>query len=142
LDANIPDIAEGCTVILDGTDNLKTRKILNRISVLKKIPFIYAGVNGFTGMVSTFIPGLTPCLECLFPGNAGQKEPTGTIGPVPGVIASIQSLEAIKLILVTGRLLTNSLLIFNGTDMTLRKIEMEINPDCPVCSINPERTPD
>jgi len=136
-DENIPGMVEGCDVILDGTDNLKTRKILNRISILEKVPFVYAGVNGFTGMATTFIPGLTPCLECLFSGDAGQKEPTGTIGPVPGIIASIQSLEAIRLILGIGRLLTNTLLVFNGMDMTFRKIEMEKNPDCPVCGSNP-----
>ena len=135
-DENILDMVEGCTVILDGTDNLKTRKILNRASILKDIPFIYGGVDGFTGMVSTFIPGRTPCLECFFSRDTGQKEPIGIIGPVPGVIASIQSLEAIKLILGIGELLTNNLLVFNGMDMTFRKIEMEKNPDCPVCGSN------
>ncbi len=52
------------------------------------------------------------------------------------MIASIQSLEAIKLILGIGELLTNNLLVFNGMDMTFRKIEMEKNPDCPVCGSN------
>jgi len=132
----ILDMVADCTVILDGTDNLKTRKVLNRASILKGIPFIYGGVDGFTGMVSTFIPGRTPCLECLFSRDKGQNEPIGIIGPVPGVIASIQSLEAIKLILGIGGLLTNNLLVFNGMDMTFRKIEMEKNPDCPVCGLN------
>ena len=135
-DENILDMVEGCTVILDGTDNLKARKILNRASILKNIPFIYAGVNGFTGMVTTFVPGQTPCLECLFPRDAGQNEPIGIIGPVPGVIASIQSLEAIKFILGISGLLKKKLLYFNGMDMTFRKIEMEKNPDCPVCGSN------
>ncbi len=130
------DMVAGCTVILDATDNLKTRKVLNRASILKGIPFIYGGVDGFTGMVSTFIPGRTLCLECFFSRDSGQKTPIGIIGPVPGVIASIQSLEAIKLILGIGGLLTNHLLVFNGMDMTFRKIEMEKNPDCPVCGSN------
>lgn len=132
-DDTVLDMAAGCTVILDGTDNLKTRKVLNHASILKGIPFIYGGADGFTGMVSTFVPGRTPCLDCLFSRDAGQKAPVGIIGPVPGVIASIQSLEAIKLILGIGELLTNHLLVFNGMDMTFRKIEMEKNPDCPVC---------
>ena len=130
------DVVAGCTVILDGTDNLKTRKILNQAAILKGIPFIYGGVDGFSGMVSTFIPGRTPCLECLFSRDAGQNVPIGIIGPVPGVIASIQSLEAIKLILGISGLLTNNLLVFNGMDMTFRKIETEKNPDCPVCGGN------
>ncbi len=132
-DETILDMADGCSVIIDGTDNLKTRKVLNRASILKCIPFIYGGVDGFIGMVSTFIPGRTPCLECFFSRDNGNNKPIGIIGPVPGVIASIQSLEAIKLILGIGELLTNNLLLFNGMDMTFRKIEMEKNPDCPVC---------
>jgi len=135
-DENILGLVEDCAVILDGTDNLNTRKILNRASILKNIPFVYAGVNGFTGMATTFIPGRTPCLECLFSLDAGQKEPIGIVGPVPGIIASIQSLEAIRLILGIGKLLTNNLLVFNGMDMTFRKIEMEKNPDCPACGSN------
>ena len=135
-DESILDMAAGCTVILDGTDNLAARKILNRASILKGIPFIYGGVDGFGGMVTTFIPGRTPCLECFLSRDAGQSAPIGIIGPVPGVIASIQSLEAIKLILGIGGLLTNNLLVFNGMDMTFRKIEMEKNPDCPVCGSN------
>jgi adenylyltransferase/sulfurtransferase len=135
-DETILDMAAGCTVIIDGTDNLKTRKVLNRASILKGIPFIYGGIDGFIGMASTFIPGRTFCLECFFSRDNGQNEPIGVIGPVPGVIASIQSLEAIKLILGIGELLTNNLLLFNGLDMTFRKIEMEKNPDCPVCGSN------
>jgi molybdopterin-synthase adenylyltransferase len=132
-DDTILDMVEGCMVILDGMDNLKARKILNRASIQKNIPYIYGGVNAFTGMVTTFIPGQTPCLECLFPRDTEQSNPVGIVGPVPGVIASIQSLEAIKIILGIGGLLTNELLYFNGMDMTFRKIEMEKNPDCPVC---------
>ena len=135
-DETILDMVAGCTVILDGTDNLKTRKILNRAAMLKGIPFIYGGVEGFCGMATTIIPGQTPCLECLFPLDNEQNEPIGIVGPVPGVIASIQSLEAIKLILGLGGLLTNNLLVFNDMDMTFRKIEMEKNPDCPVCGGN------
>ncbi len=130
---NVQDMISGSTVILDGTDNLTTRKILNRASITQNIPFIYAGVDGFAGMVGTFIPGRTPCLECLFSRDIDRLDPIGIIGPTPGVIASIQSMEAIKLILKIGDLLTNKLLLFNGKDMTFRKVTMEKNPDCPVC---------
>jgi molybdopterin/thiamine biosynthesis adenylyltransferase len=138
---NVLDMIAGCTVILDGTDNLKARKILNRASIIKNIPFVYAGVDGFTGMVSTFIPGQTPCLECLFSRDIDRIEPIGIIGPTPGVAASIQSMETIKLILGFGDLLTNKLLIYNGMDMTFRKIELEKNPDCPVCGGNNQNAP-
>jgi len=132
-DENILDMMEGCTLILDGTDNIKARKILNRASILKNIPLVYGGVEEFSGMVTTFIPGRTACLECLFSRDTGQKGPIGIIGAVVGVIASIQSMEAIKLILGIGKLLTNKLLVFNGLGMSFRKIEIEKNPECPVC---------
>jgi len=133
-EGNILDWVEDCAVILDATDNLEARKVLNRASRLKNIPLIYGGVNGFTGMVTTLIPGQTPCMECLFPQEARQTEsPIGIVGPIPGVIASIQSLEAIKLILGMNGLLKNKLIYFDGMDMTFRKIEMEKNPDCKVC---------
>ena len=135
-DENVLDMVEGCSVILDGTDNLNVRKILNRASILKDIPFVYGGVEGFSGMVTTFVPGRTLCLECFFSRDTGQKDPIGIIGAVPGVIASIQSLEAIKLILGIGKLLTNKLLVFNGMGMSFRKIEMEKNPDCAICGNN------
>ncbi|MFH0994758.1 MAG: HesA/MoeB/ThiF family protein [Pseudomonadota bacterium] len=133
---NVLDMVEGCSVILDGTDNLNVRKILNRASISKGIPFVYGGVEGFSGMVTTFVPGRTLCLECFFSRDTGQKDPIGIIGAVPGVIASIQSLEAIKLILGIGKLLTNKLLVFNGMGMSFRKIEMEKNPDCLICGNN------
>ncbi|MFZ3048204.1 MAG: HesA/MoeB/ThiF family protein, partial [Desulfatirhabdiaceae bacterium] len=139
-DRNILELVEDCLVILDATDNLETRKVLNRASIQKRIPFIYGGVNGFTGMATTLVPGYTPCLECLFPQSEGPHEPVGIIGPVPGVIGSIQSLEAIKLIVGIKGLLKGRMLIFNGMDMTFRNIHIDKNPDCRVCNPSIERS--
>jgi len=122
-----------CSLILDATDNIETRKVLNRASVLKGIPFIYGGINGFNGMVSTLIPGETPCIECLFPQKSEQKNTIGVLGPIPGLVASIQSLEAIKLILGMDGLLKRRLLYIRGADMSFKEIRVEKNPDCNVC---------
>lgn len=135
---NVSEMTAGASVILDGTDNLNTRKLLNRAAIRQNIPFIYGGVDGFSGMVGTFIPGKTPCLECLFSSDIVRNEPIGIIGPTPGVIAAIQSMETIKLLLGIGNLLIHQLLLFNGKEMTFRKVAMENNPDCPVCGSNPE----
>ena len=127
------DLIEDCSLILDATDNIKTRKVVNRASVLKGIPFIYGGINGFNGMVTTFIPGETPCIECIFPHISEQQNKIGVIGPIPGLVASIQSLEAIKLILGMDGLLKRRLLYIQGAGMRFKEIQVEKNPDCNVC---------
>jgi molybdopterin-synthase adenylyltransferase len=132
-DDNIANLAGDCAVIIDATDNLNTRRILNRYSVKKNIPFIYGGVDQFTGMVTTFIPGQTPCFECIFSGIEASDKVVGVIGAVPGVIGSIQAIEAIKIILGLDGLLKGRLLVFTGSDMKFREIKIEKNPRCVVC---------
>lgn len=134
---NVMAVVGDAHIILDATDNVGTRKILNRASVALKIPFVYGGVNRFNGMVSTFIPGSTPCFECLFPmPSATEGPPPGIIGPTTGLVGAIQSLEALKLILGVKGLLTNQLLSVCGMDMTLRKIRVRKNPACRICGPN------
>ncbi|MCF8063557.1 MAG: HesA/MoeB/ThiF family protein [Deltaproteobacteria bacterium] len=124
----------GCRLIVDATDNLATRRVLNRFAVEQGIPFVFGGVEGFGGMVLTVVPGDSPCLECLFPARdrSGERE-IGVAGPVPGVVASLQALEVIKLILGLGSPLLGRLLLFRGLDMTFRELRVDRNPDCPVC---------
>ena len=61
------DLVGNASVIVDGMDNLRSRKVLNRASLRNGIPYVFGGVEGFNGMVTTFVPGETACLECLFP---------------------------------------------------------------------------
>jgi adenylyltransferase/sulfurtransferase len=133
---NVLDLVADSQIIVDATDTIETRKALNRASVGSGIPFIYGGVNQFDGTVSTFIPGQTPCFECLFHQGIDKTEPIGVIGPAPAIVGAIQSLEAIKIILGIKGLITNQLLCMNGLDMTFKKIRIEKNPDCPVCGSN------
>ncbi len=130
---NAGDLIGDSSVILDGTDNLETRKVLNRVSLEKGVPFVFGGVDGLEGMVSTLVPGRSPCLECLFPAPPPPKRTPGILGPLPGLVASIQSLEALKLILGLGDLLKGRILYIRGAPMTFREIVVEQNPDCAVC---------
>ncbi len=131
--ANIMDIVSDCSIIVDATDNMETRKALNIASVKMKIPFIYGGVDGFSGMATTFIPGETPCFQCIFPYETKKRSAAGVIGPAPGVVASLQAMEALKLILGMKGLLAGRLLYFSGVEMTFREIRIERNPDCEIC---------
>jgi molybdopterin-synthase adenylyltransferase len=132
---NCPDLIGDCSVIVDALDNMKARRVLNRASIRKGIPYIYGGVHQLDGMASTFIPGKTPCLECVFPDDHAESagSPPGILGPVPGIIACIQAMETIKLIAGMDGLLTNRLLCFCGYDMTFREFKISRDPQCEVC---------
>lgn len=132
---NIVDLVGDCSIIVDATDNIETRKVLNYASLRKGVPFIYGGVSKFDGMITTFIPGKTPCFECLFPGIETPKGVVGVIGPLPGVVGSLQAMEAIKIVLGMEGLLTGKLLFISAVDMSFREIKVERNPDCGVCKL-------
>jgi molybdopterin-synthase adenylyltransferase len=132
---NIQELIGDCSIIVDAMDNMKTRRVLNAASVKNRIPYVYGGVHQLDGMATVFVPGNTPCLECVFPFSESESKttPPGILGPVPGVIACIQSIETIKLILGMNELLTGRLLCFCGYDMTFRELKINRNPECPVC---------
>lgn len=132
---NCVELIGDCSIIVDAMDNMKTRRILNAASIRKRIPYVYGGVHHLDGMATTFIPGKTPCLECIFPDDRAESAstPPGILGPVPGVVACIQSIETIKIIVGLEGLLTGRLLYFCGNDMTFREFKINRNPECPVC---------
>jgi molybdopterin/thiamine biosynthesis adenylyltransferase len=129
---NVLKIISGAKVVLDGTDNLASRLILNSACVKLKIPFIVGGVSRLRGMVTTIIPGTTPCLACFqLEGLRGL----GVLGVIPAVIANIQTLEAIKLLVGHKPALAGSLLLFNGDEMKFRNYQIHRNESCQVCSL-------
>jgi adenylyltransferase/sulfurtransferase len=129
------DLAKGCDLILDATDNLASRHVLNRISLARQIPLIYGGINGWNGTAATLIPGKTCCFTCLFPPKDLRKLETGipALGPAAGVIASIQSMEALRILLGLSPKLAGRLLDFQGKEIRFRTIRLEKNPDCKLC---------
>ena len=130
---NVFEIVDGCNVIIDALDNIKTRKLLNIASVRKSVPMIYGGVEGFTGMASTFLPGRTACFECLFSHITEDDRSKGVIGALPAIIGSIQALEAIKIVTGLEVSLAGKLIYFSGLNMKFHEIEVDKNPRCPVC---------
>jgi len=133
-DDNIAELVGDCALIIDGTDNPDTRKILNRVHLSNHIPFVFAGIEGFDGMATTFVPGETPCFECLFPGKRKKNEGIPVVAPAAGLLASIQSMEALKLITGISGGLKGRLLYIRGREMTFREIEVKKNPVCKACS--------
>ena len=128
---NVLSVIDGAQVVVDGLDNSATRLIVNSACVKRKIPYIYGGVSRLRGMITTIIPGKTPCLACLSPEGVGGL---GVLGVTPAVIASLQALEAIKLLIGRSPSLAGKLLSFNGDDMRFLVHEIRRNESCPVCS--------
>jgi adenylyltransferase/sulfurtransferase len=127
--------------IVDAMDNYPTRYLLNETAVRKKIPFFHGAVQGLYGQATTIIPGLTPCLTCIFP-TAPPKEVFPVVGVTPGLIGMVQATEVLKYLLHDGRLLTNRLLIWDGLESHAEEIAVERNPACPVCGeISPVKPP-
>jgi molybdopterin-synthase adenylyltransferase len=134
-DENALRLVKGCTLIVDGTDNLSARHVLNRVSLKKRIPFIYGGINGWNGTAAVFIPGNTGCFACLLPTERSEtnEHERPAPGPTAGVIASIQSMEAIRFLLGLPSHLAGRLLTFRGMDMRFRSTLLQKDPHCPLC---------
>jgi len=131
---NILRMISRVQVVLDGLDNFDTRLLVNWACVKNKIPYIHGGVSRFRGLVTTILPGVTPCLACVFPEESPGGEGLGALGVIPGLIANLQALEAIKIMIGHGPSLAGKLLRFNGNDMKFRVDEIERNKGCKVCS--------
>lgn len=132
---NVFDIIKGADVVVDGLDNLDSRLIVNSACVRFKIPFIYGGVSRLRGMITTIIPGKTPCLACIFPDGSKEEGTIGVLGTTPALIGSLQALECIRILIGYGSSLAGRLLRFNGNEMKFVINEIRRNEGCKICSI-------
>jgi len=138
---NILDIIDGYDVIVDGTDNFPTRYLLNDASLLKNIPVVHGSIFRFEGQVTVFDPYNGPCYRCLLPEPpppelAPSCSEAGVLGVLPGIVGSIQALEAIKLILDLGEPLRGRLLAYDALEETFRNFKVRRDPSCPACGEN------
>jgi molybdopterin/thiamine biosynthesis adenylyltransferase/rhodanese-related sulfurtransferase len=135
---NVLDIIDGYDVIVDGTDNFPTRYLLNDASLLKRIPVVHGSIFRFEGQVSVFKPYEGPCYRCLLPEPpppelAPSCAEAGVLGVLPGIVGSIQALEAIKLILDLGDPLIGRLLAYDALEQSFRAFKVRRDPNCPAC---------
>ena len=130
---NALDLLGGVDLVLDGLDNWRTRFIVNEACVRLGIPFVHAGVRAFYGQVITIVPGRGPCLRCIVKAVPPEERDVPVIGATSAVIASIQVLEAIKLITGLGRPLIGRLLILDGLEMRFEEVLVRRDEGCPVC---------
>jgi molybdopterin-synthase adenylyltransferase len=95
---------------------------------------VEAAVRDTTGYLTTIMPRKTPCLSCLGLRNPEWRLPFPILGAVPCALASLGALEAIKLITGYGSPLFNVLLLLDGASTSMRRVKMQRDPGCPVCS--------
>ena len=138
---NILDIIDGYDLIVDGTDNFPTRYLVNDASLLKKIPVVHGSIFRFEGQVTVFHPYVGPCYRCMIPEPppaelAPSCAEAGVLGVLPGIVGSIQALEAIKMILNLGDPLVGRLLAFDALEESFRTFKLRRDPQCPACGEN------
>jgi adenylyltransferase/sulfurtransferase len=134
---NVEELLAGVDLVLDGTDNLETRFLLNDVCVKTKTPWIYGGALGSMGTTMTIVPGETACLRCLIesappPGSMPSCDTEGVLAMATGVVASIESVEALRLL--TGHAPRHAILCLDVWERDYRDAEIERRPDCPVCA--------
>ena len=135
---NILGIIDGYDVIVDGTDNFPTRYLVNDASLLKRIPVVHGSIFRFEGQITVFKPYEGPCYRCLVPEPppaelAPSCAEAGVLGVLPGIIGSMQAMEAIKLLLRLGDPLVGRLLAYDALEESFREFKVRRDPSCPAC---------
>ena len=130
---SLPGLLHEVNLVIDCLDNMETRFILNEGCVTSDIPFIHGGIYGMRGEITTIIPGKTPCFVCLFPREVEGKKPFPVFGFTPALIASLQVMEAIKLLAGFGELLAGKVLYINGEVMECTTVPLQRNKACKIC---------
>jgi len=130
---NVMEILAGYDVIVDGADNFPSRYLLNDASVKLGIPVVHGSIFRFEGMVSVFHPILGPTYRDMVPEPppaelAPSCAEAGVLGVLPGIVGSIQALEALKLILNLGESLVGKILAIDTTEMSFRTFKLQRDP--------------
>jgi len=143
--ANAGKFIEGSDLVIDGTDNIETRFIINEACVKAKIPWVYGSVAASYGMSAVIMPGKTPCFYCIFGPSAAKYNAysessanVGILNTAVNVISSIQCTEAIKYLTGNIDAITEGLIIFDIWDTSLEIVKTDAAKGkkiCPVCGL-------
>ncbi|RMH15988.1 MAG: molybdopterin-synthase adenylyltransferase MoeB [Acidobacteria bacterium] len=139
---NVERIFDGYDLVLDGSDNFPTRYLVNDACVKLGLPNVHGSIFRFEGQVSVFWPGYParrgPCYRCLFaepppPELAPSCAEAGVLGILPGVIGTLEAVEAVKILLDRGDPLVGRLLVYDALEQRFTELRINPNPDCPCC---------
>jgi len=141
---NVLEILEGYDVVIDGADNFPSRYLLNDASVKLGIPVVHGSIFRFEGQVTVFDPRNGPTYRDMLPEPppaelAPSCAEAGVLGVLPGIVGSVQALEAIKLLLGVGDPLRGRLLVFDALEMSFREFKLQADPANEVTYDNRDR---
>ncbi|MGD9765341.1 MAG: ThiF family adenylyltransferase [Candidatus Binatia bacterium] len=140
LDAeNLPELFGRADFVIDATDGVAAKFLINDGAVRCGRPYAHAGILGFLGQALTVLPGVSACYRCLFqepppPEDVASCQTAGVVGPVAGVLGAVQAGEAIKFLTGQGELLRDWLVTYDALSGRWRRIRLARNPRCPVCA--------
>ncbi len=142
--ANVREVFAQYDLVLDGTDRLATRYLINDACVILRRPLVSAAIHRFEGHLMTYVPQRAPCYRCLFPqavdGMVANCAEAGVLGVLPGVLGTLQATEAIKLITGVGESLLGRLLTYDALEMRFTEFRITRRRDCAVCGDMPTIT--
>lgn len=143
---NAMSIAVGYDVIIDGSDNFPTRFLTNDAAFFLRKPLLYGAIHRFEGQTGVFAPHLGgPCYRCMLPhlpapGSVPSCAEAGVLGVLPGIIGSIQAMEALKFILGIGAPPLGKLTAYDALGSRFRTLTLHRDPRCRLCGAHPEIT--
>jgi sulfur-carrier protein adenylyltransferase/sulfurtransferase len=149
--ANVERVLSGYDVIVDGTDNIPTRYLVNDTAVRLGIPNVYGAIFRFEGQTSVFWPAYPerrgPCYRCLFPEPpppelAPSCAEAGVLGVLPGVVGTLMAVETLKILLGAGNPLVGRLLQYDALNCEFSELHVRRDPECAWCGDRAEGRPD
>ena len=135
--ARLGELVKQVDIVIDGCDNFATRFAVNAACVAARRPLVSGAVIGMDGQLAVFRPDLDgPCYRCVYADTGEEAQScseTGVLGPLPGVIGSLQAVEAVKVLTGLGQPLNGRLLVMDALGQNWRRLTLRRDPDCPVC---------
>ncbi len=135
---NATTLAHDHACVIDATDGIATKFLINDLVVGLGKPLVHAGIVRFQGQLMTILPGVSACYRCLFgapppEGSAPSCQEAGVLGSLAGTIGTLQAAEAIRIVTGTGTLLTDRLLTYDALAGRWRHVRLRRNPACTAC---------
>jgi molybdopterin/thiamine biosynthesis adenylyltransferase len=135
--SNVEKLLAGVDLVVDGLDNMFTRYLLNRTCVKLGVPYVFGAAIGIEGNLSVFAPPETGCLECLLPNMSDTDlltcDTRGVMAATPGIIGTMQAMEAIKVLTGMGSPLKGKLMVCDFNDMYFTTVDTSKAVNCPAC---------
>ncbi|MDO5862118.1 MAG: HesA/MoeB/ThiF family protein [Thermoplasmata archaeon] len=133
FDDSTSRLYDGCDVLVDCLDSIRSRMDLNRYSVKTGKPLVHGGINAYTGEIAVSIPGRTPCLRCMMGEVPESERPPASVGAIVAMVGSMEAAEVLKIISGIGTGAEAPFLYIDMRDWRFSPIRFERDPDCPVC---------